>query len=115
MFSAPNLAVGPTGVGMSFVGYAEDLPAAASPVCSQGEYARKHLPGTDFSDVLGSVSKPFTSWPTGDYARLPTVSFVIPDLSHDMHDCSVATGDAWLRAHIEAFLCQEACLLAFRA
>jgi acid phosphatase len=28
------------------------------------------------------------------------VSFVIPNLCHDMHDCSVATGDAWLRANI---------------
>ena len=85
---------------MSFVGYAEGLPAAGSPVCSQGQYARKHVPWTDFSNVLGSVSKPFTSWPTGDFAGLPTVSFVIPNLCNDMHDCGVAVGDAWLRAHV---------------
>jgi acid phosphatase len=28
--------------------------------------------------------------------RLPTFSFVIPDICHDTHDCSVGTGDAWL-------------------
>jgi acid phosphatase len=28
---------------------------------------------------------------------IPDFSFVVPDLCHSMHDCSVATGDAWLR------------------
>ena len=28
---------------------------------------------------------------------------MIPDLCHDMHDCSVATGDTWLRAHIGGY------------
>ena len=28
---------------------------------------------------------------------------MIPNLCHDMHDCSVATGDAWLRAHIGGY------------
>ena len=102
-FSAPNLAAGLTGAGMSFAGYAEGLPAPGSPVCSQGEYARKHAPWTDFSNVPGSAGGPFTSWPAGDFARLPTVSFVIPDLCHDMHDCGVAAGDAWLRAHIGGY------------
>ena len=47
-----------------------------------------------------SVSLPFTSFPATAFARLPSVSFVTPDLCHDMHDCGVAVGDAWLRAHI---------------
>jgi len=102
-FAGPNLAAGLAGAGMSFAGYEEDLPAAGSPVCSQGQYARKHVPWTDFSNVPGSVSKPFTSWPTGDFAGLPTVSFVIPNLCNDMHDCGVAVGDAWLRAHVGGY------------
>jgi hypothetical protein len=28
--------------------------------------------------------------------RLPTFSFITPDLCDDTHDCSVAMGDAWL-------------------
>ncbi len=28
---------------------------------------------------------------------------MIPDLCHDMHDCPVATGDAWLRAHLSGY------------
>jgi acid phosphatase len=103
-FTAPNLAAGLAGAGMSFAGYAEDLPAAGAQVCSQGEYARKHVPWTDFSNVPGSVSKPFTSWPAADFAALPTVSFVIPNLCNDMHDCGVAVGDAWLRAHLSGYV-----------
>ena len=102
-FTAPNLAAGLLKAGKSFAGYAEDLPGAGSPVCSAGEYARKHVPWADFSNVPGSVSLPFTSFPATDFSRLPTVSFVVPNLCHDMHDCSVATGDTWLRAHIGGY------------
>jgi acid phosphatase len=48
------------------------------------------------------VSLPFSSFPA-DFSGLPAVSFVIPNLCYDMHDCSVATGDSWLRAHIAAY------------
>jgi acid phosphatase len=34
---------------------------------------------------------------------LPSVAFAIPDLCHDMHDCSIATGDRWLAAHLDAY------------
>jgi hypothetical protein len=32
------------------------------------------------------------------------VSFLIPNLCHDMHDCSVATGDAWMRDHLDGYV-----------
>jgi phosphatidylinositol-3-phosphatase len=102
-FTVPNLATDLIKAGKSFAGYAEDLPGAGSPVCSAGEYARKHVPWADFSNVPGSVSLPFTSFPATAFARLPTVSFVIPNLCDDMHDCSVATGDTWLRGHISGY------------
>jgi acid phosphatase len=101
-FTAPNLAADLIRAGKSFAGYAEDLPAPGSPVCSAGDYARKHVPWADFSTVPGSVNLPFTSFPA-DFTRLPSVSFVIPNLCHDMHNCGVATGDAWLRAHIGGY------------
>ncbi len=31
------------------------------------------------------------------------MSFVIPDLDNDMHDGSVAAGDSWLQAHLDAY------------
>jgi acid phosphatase len=99
-FSAPNLAAGLLAAGDTFAGYSEDLPGTGSPVCAAGQYARKHVPWTNFSNVPPSVSKPFAAFPAGDYGRLPTVSFVIPNLCDDMHDCSVAVGDSWLKAHI---------------
>ena len=67
-----------------------------------GGVAREPAPWTDFSNVPGSNSLPFTSFPA-DFTRLATVSFVIPDLCHDMHDCSITAGDAWLRAHIGGY------------
>lgn len=102
-FNAPNLAADLLKAKKTFAGYAENLPAAGSKVCTAGKYARKHVPWTDFSNVPGSVSKPFSSWPAVNYSRLPDVSFVIPNLCDDMHNCSVATGDAWIRAHLSGY------------
>ena len=102
-FTAPNLAADLNKAGKSFAGYAEDLPGPGSPVCSAADYARKHVPWANFSSVPGLASLPFTSFPATAFAQLPTVSFVIPNLCHDTHDCSVATGDTWLRAHIGGY------------
>jgi acid phosphatase len=103
LFSAPNLAADLIAAGRSFTGYAEGLPSAGSAVCAAGGYARKHAPWTDFSNVPRSASQPFASFPGDDFARLPTVSFVVPDLCDDMHDCGVPTGDAWLRRHMAGY------------
>jgi len=46
---------------------------------------------------------PFSAFPTGNYAALPTVSFVIPDNDDDMHDGSVAQGDAWLNRELSGY------------
>ena len=111
-FTAANLAAELIGAGRTFAGYSEDLPATGSSACTSGEYARKHLPWTNFSNVPAADSRQFSRFPagspsapipSGDYARLPTVSFVIPNLCDDTHDCSVATGDTWLRAHLGGY------------
>ena len=65
----------------SFTGYSEGLPAVDSEVCTSGEYARKHSPWTDFTNLASTVNQPFSAFPT-NYANLPTMSFVIPNL-HD--------------------------------
>ena len=46
---------------------------------------------------------PFTSFPT-DFATLPTVCFVVPDLQHDMHDGSIATPNAWLKDNLDSYV-----------
>lgn len=99
----PNLGADLVAAGLSFTGYAEDLPAPGSLQCERGNYARKHVPWADFSNVPRSASQPFDRFPATDLSRLPTVSFVIPNLCDDMHNCSVAAGDAWLSARLGGY------------
>lgn len=88
--------------GLSFTSYAEDLPSAGDKVCVSGEYARKHAPWANFPNVPDEDQQPFTSYPS-HYQNLPTVSWVIPNLCSDMHDCSISTGDTWLRDNIGGY------------
>jgi acid phosphatase len=84
----------------TFVGYAQGLPHPGSKVCTAGNYARKHAPWVDFSDLPArATSRPFRDFPRR-YRTLPTVSFVVPDLEHDMHDGTIAQADTWLRKHL---------------
>ncbi|MBO0776750.1 MAG: acid phosphatase, partial [Actinobacteria bacterium] len=102
--SAPNLGANLIAAHLTFAGYSQDLPATGSPVCDAGQYARKHVPWTDFTNVPPADSQQFSEFGAGGYARLPTVSFVIPNLCADMHNCSVAAGDTWLREHISGYV-----------
>ena len=83
----------------SFTGYAEDLPHSGYTGCSSGGYARKHAPWTNFAGLPATVGQPYSAFPA-DFSRLPSVAFVVPNLCHDMHDCPVRTGDAWLAQHL---------------
>src|SRR6185436_15730381 len=53
------------------------------------------------------VNRAFTAFPTNfapaTFAALPTVSFVIPNQLHDMHDGSRKEGDDWLRDNLDAY------------
>ena len=100
--AAPNLASELLAAGYTFDGYAEDLPAVGSPVCSAGKYARKHVPWANFTNVPPANSVPFSAFPT-NYANLPTVSFVIPNNDNNMHDGSIAAGDAWLNRQLVGY------------
>jgi hypothetical protein len=88
--------------GFTFTGYAESLPSAGYTGCDAYPYARKHAPWADFASAPAAVNQPLTAMPA-DYARLPTVSFVIPNLLNDMHDGSIARGDAWLHRHLGGY------------
>jgi acid phosphatase len=101
-FPGANLGAQLLSAGFTFAGYSEGLPAVGATVCSAGSYARKHNPWVDFAGVPAAANQPFSAFP-GDYTRLPTVSFVIPDLADDMHDGSVGQGDGWLRANLDGY------------
>jgi acid phosphatase len=101
-FATPNLAASLVAHGLTFVGFSEGLPSTGDTVCTAGAYARKHNPWSDFRNVTPSANRPFTAFPS-DYSTLPTVSFVIPDLNHDMHDGSITAGDRWLSTQLGGY------------
>jgi hypothetical protein len=100
--SAANLGSEVIAAGGTFGSYNETLPSQGSTVCTSGNYAQKHNPWFGFSNVPTSTAKTFAQFPT-DYSTLPKTSFVIPNLCSDMHDCSVATGDTWIKNNLGAY------------
>lgn len=98
-FSASNLASRLLQEKLTFVGYAQSLPSVGFTGCSSGAYVRRHNPWVNFSDLPASLNRPFTHFPS-DFDKLPTVSFVVPDLANDMHDGSVRQADTWLRNNL---------------
>ncbi|MGW2640951.1 alkaline phosphatase family protein [Streptomyces sp. NPDC001348] len=100
--SAANLASEAIAAGRTWASYNESLPSQGSTTCSSGNYAQKHNPWFGFGNVPTSSAKTFAQFPT-DYSTLPQLSFVIPNLCSDMHDCSVSTGDTWLKNNLGAY------------
>jgi acid phosphatase len=98
-----NLGTQLLGAGDSFVGYSEDLPSVGYTGCSSGDYAAKHNPWSHFDNVPASANQPYSAFPKS-YAALPQVSFVVPNLCHDMHDCSTMVGDQWARQNLGPYL-----------
>ena len=115
-FNTPNLASSLIAAGLTFATYSENLPSVGfdgdsySTDPAKSQYQRKHNPVANWQaadapanyHVPFTVNQPFTSFPTdpAGYATLPTVSIVVPDQQNDMHDGSIAQGDAWLKAQI---------------
>jgi acid phosphatase len=99
----PNLGRQLLDAGYTFTGYSEDLPAVGYLGCGHGRYAAKHNPWVDFDNIPAAANQPYTAWPA-DPGGLPTLSFVIPNLCNDMHDCGIAAGDTWAKAHLDPYL-----------
>ncbi len=100
--TAPSLGGGLLAAGRTFTGYSEGLPEVGYTGCTHGGYARKHNPWVDFADVPQAANRPLTDLPA-DYAQLPTLAVVIPNLCNDMHSCDVAAGDSWMRQLIDPY------------
>lgn len=86
---------------LSFASYSETMPQAGFGGCTHGAYMRKHNPVANWKE-LAALNLPFSAFPQ-DFAKLPTVALVAPDQRNDMHDGSVAQGDAWLNKNIEPY------------
>jgi phospholipase C len=102
-FSTDNLAKELIEKNYTFAGYSEDLPSVGFNGESNGDYARKHNPWVNFTNVPKRANQPFENFPK-NYNKLPTVSFVIPNLQHDMHDGTVKEADQWLKEQIDPYV-----------
>ena len=101
--TTPNLHTALDSAGKSFAWYSEGLPEMGSTVCKSGLYAEKHNPTTIFANVPVTANKPFKSFPT-DYTQLENVVCISPNIQNDMHDGSIARGDAWLKNNLSSYI-----------
>jgi len=101
--------------GVSWKAYQENVSSTTCPLVSSGLYAVKHNPFVYFDDVTdgGNPTSAHCIAHVRPYSQLESdlqqnqvarYNFVTPNLCHDMHDCSVATGDAWLSIEVPKIL-----------
>ncbi|MEU8579577.1 alkaline phosphatase family protein [Streptomyces abikoensis] len=98
----PNLGSELLAAGKTWASYNESLPAEGSTTCESGKYRQKHNPWFGFGNVPTSTAHTFGAFPK-DYTTLPTVSFIVPNMCSDMHDCSIGTGDTWLKNNLKSY------------
>jgi phosphatidylinositol-3-phosphatase len=91
--SGPTIGSLLTERGRSWGSYAEGYPSGS-------RFAKKHVPFLYFPGGPSHVH-PLAAF---NPRRLPAFAFVTPDLCHDMHDCSISTGDRWLAKFIKPLL-----------
>lgn len=115
-FNPPNLGASLFNAGFSFATYSESLPSvgfngdAYTSDPPKRQYERKHNPAVNWqandapanNHLPPALNQPFSAFPNdaAGYAAMPSVSFVVPNQQNDMHDGSVAQGDAWLKTRI---------------
>jgi hypothetical protein len=94
------------GQGETWKAYEESMPSNCDKSDS-GEYKVSHNPAVYYTSLSGCASHdvPYTHLAT-DLAdnALPAFSFVTPNLIDDMHDGTIAQGNAWLASHLPAIL-----------
>ena len=105
--TAPTLGSQVTAAGKQWRVYAQNVPGGCFTGSSAsggidgpgvaGTYVRKHEPAISFTDVQNNPTECAKIQPLSAFN--PTafnVAFVAPNLCNDVHDCSLATGDAFL-------------------
>lgn len=76
----------------------ESMPSSCL-LTNSGLYAVRHNPAAYYTNIrtsCASLDVPLASTPD----LTARFTFVTPNLCNDMHDCSVATGDAWLSSFL---------------
>jgi hypothetical protein len=107
--------------GLTWKTYQESMGAPCG-LKSHGRYAAKHNPFVFFDDINGWDGTQFQPSQrcidhVVDYAQLdadiaagavPNYVFITPNLDNDMHDGSIADGDAWLSREVPKILATPA-------
>jgi hypothetical protein len=100
--SAPNLVDQLEDAGVSWKAYMEDLPGPCFKKASYRRYVKRHDPFLYFDSIAQDRDRcakvvPYPELAT-DIARrtVPMFVWISPNMCHNSHDCSVATGDAFL-------------------
>lgn len=90
--------------------YMESMPTSCF-TGSMDEYAQKHNPFIYFDTIRNNVYRcqkivPFANFQKDLQSENSTPNFVwiTPNLCHDMHDCSVDSGDTWLSSEVPRIL-----------
>lgn len=111
-FQAPDLGGELSSAGIPWVAYMEGMPSPCDRVGDAGGYAEKHNPFLYFSANRGAAcAQHVLPYPGAQAMSValgssapPDFVWVTPNLADDMHDGSVAQGDAWLRTNLPAIL-----------
>jgi phospholipase C len=114
--NAVNLADNLEAKGLTWKGYMESMPSPCY-LTTSGDYAPKHNPFVYFDDIRGNSARcsshvvPYTNLASdlASAATTPNFAFITPNLCNDMHNCSVATGDNWLKSNLPNILNSPAC------
>jgi hypothetical protein len=103
LVDGPNLVDQLEGAGITWKAFMESMPEPCSTAVTAGKYVMKHDPFMYYTDVRDDVDRCGDVVPlrqlTSDLeaSALPMFAWITPNVCHDMHDCSVATGDRFLR------------------
>lgn len=110
VFNHRNLADTIEASGRTWKAYLEGLPLRGFTGAQWGRYVKRHNPFPYFTSVVNRPARLRRTVPYSEFRRdlrrrrLPDFSFVVPDLCNGMHDCPVATGDAWLKKFLPPLL-----------
>jgi hypothetical protein len=100
--SGDNLGSQLTAAKIPWRAYMEDLPAPCFRGSDAGRYAKKHDPFLYYTRLTAQPTAcrnvvGFAALSAAEHSgRLPRFAWITPNLCHDMHDCSPATGDRFL-------------------
>jgi hypothetical protein len=110
-FTTASLSSQMAAAGRSWRTYAQDYPTSAGCHTAStytggvdgpgvaGTYARKHVPAMSFTSVSGT-SQCANIQPLANFDPNVAVSFVVPNLCNDAHDCSLGVADAFLAGFV---------------